>query len=106
MSPEPSPFYSLSLQKDSTASSGVGPGVIVFLPVKNKNEKDMRNFTHTKDYFTRTYGTFIRTEMTLFTRNITRTVKMNNLRSDLYSHQRHLYPHHITLSHTVLAPNN
>ena len=26
----------------------------------------MRNFIRTGDYFTRTYGTFIRTEMTLF----------------------------------------
>ena len=49
--------------------------MIVFLPKKNKDEKNMRNFTRTDDYFSRTYGTFIHTEMTLFAPKITKTVK-------------------------------
>ena len=49
--------------------------MIVFLPGKNKNEKDMCNLSRTGDYFSRTYGTFTRTKMTLFALKVTETVK-------------------------------
>ena len=47
---------------------------MVFLPKKNRDEKNMHNFTRTGDYFSRTYGTFVRTEMTLFAPKIAKTV--------------------------------
>ena len=75
--------------------------MIVFLPKKNKDKKDMHNLSRTGDYFSHTWDTFTHTEMTLFALKITETVKNEEFMARAFLTPKapifapyHLFSHH------------